>query len=79
MCVKMLACGFGKESVVHVLEGTGLEQYSQQLRFGLYVVKGAVEPSSQEVWTKRYDRMMEAMEVSYVSHTKIYSKIPQRL
>ena len=44
-----------------MLQGTGLEQYSKQLGFGLYVVKGAVEPSLQEVWTKRCDRMMEAM------------------
>ena len=58
---EMLACGFGKESVVDVLEGTKLEHYSKKLGFGLYVVKGAVEPSLQEVWANGCDRMFQAM------------------
>ena len=58
---EMLACRFGKESVVDVLEGTKLEQYSQKLGFGLYVVKGAVETSLQEVWANGCDRMFQAM------------------
>ena len=58
---EMLACRFGKESVVDVLEGTKLEQYSQKLGFGLYVIKGAVETSLQEVWANGCDRMFQAM------------------
>ena len=58
---EMLACRFGKESVVDVLEGTKLEQYSQKLGFGLYVVKGAVETSLQEVWANGCDHMFHAM------------------
>ena len=58
---EMLAGRFGKEYVVDVLQGTELEQYSKQFGFGLYVVKGAVETSLQEVWAHRCDRMMEAM------------------
>ena len=54
---EMLAGRFSKECVVDVLEGTGLEQYSKQLGFGLYVVKGAVEPSLQEVSANGCDRM----------------------
>ena len=58
---EMFAGRFGKECVVDVLQGTKLEQYSKEFGFGLYVVKGAVETSLQEVWAKRCDRMMEAM------------------
>ena len=58
---EMLASKFGKECVVDALEGTGLEQYSKELGFGLYVVKGAVETSLQEVWANGCDRMFQAM------------------
>ena len=58
---EMLASRFGKECVVDVLEGTGLEEYSKDLGFGLYVVKGAVETSLQEVWANGCDRMIGAM------------------
>ena len=58
---EMLACGFGKETVVDVLEGTKLEHYSKKLGFGLFVVKGAVEPSLQEVWANGCDRMFQAI------------------
>ena len=44
---EFLASRFGKDSVVDVLGGTELEQYSKDSGFGLYVVKAAVEPSLQ--------------------------------
>ena len=45
--LEYLASRFGKDSVVDVLAGTGLEQYSKDWGFGVYVVKGVVEPSLQ--------------------------------
>ena len=47
---EMLASRFGKDSVVDVLGGTNIEQYSKQCGFGLYVVKAAVEPLVQGNW-----------------------------
>ena len=58
---EMFTSKFGKERVVDVLQGTRLEQYSKKLGFGLYVVKGAVEPSLQEVWATGCDHMFHAM------------------
>ena len=57
----MLACRFGKESVVDVLEGTKLEQYSKKLGFGLYVksfVKGINahgEGGEEERWREKVE------------------------
>ena len=48
--LEYLASRFGKDSVVDVLAGTGLEQYSRDSGFGLYVVKAAVESSLQRDW-----------------------------
>ena len=45
--LEYLASRFGKDSVVDVLAGTGLEQYSKDSGLGLYVVKAAVESSLQ--------------------------------
>ena len=47
---EMLASRFGKDSVVDVLAGTELEQYSKDWGLGLYVVKAAVESSLQRDW-----------------------------
>ena len=47
---EMLASRFGKDSVVDVLGGTNLEQYSRDCGLGLYVVKAAVEPLLQGGW-----------------------------
>ena len=44
---ELLASRFGKDSVVDVLAQTALEQSSKDWGFGLYVVKGVVEPSLQ--------------------------------
>ena len=48
--LEYLASRFGKDSVVDVLAGTGLEQYSKDWGFGRYVVKAAVESSLQRDW-----------------------------
>ena len=47
---EFLASRFGKDSVVGVLAGTELEQYSKDWGFGLCIVKAAVESPMQRDW-----------------------------
>ena len=63
--LQYLASRFGKDSVVDVLAGTGLEQYSKDSGFGPYVVKAAVESSLQRDWAVELAEQKRPVEIQF--------------
>ena len=52
-----LADRFGKDNITDVLAGTGVEQQAENLGFGLFIIRRAVEPAD----IKQFEEGMKTM------------------
>ena len=64
-----LAGRFGSHNIINVLESTALQSYATQFGFGLFVIRGAVDPDQTEQFEDGMNTMFDELSLAYGSNS----------